>query len=205
MGAAPTVVDWNNDGLVDILAGDVPGNVTVFLNTNNNTNPIMDNGSIILAGGSKLATGRATPEVNDWNEDGKKDLLIGDVTGKIKIYINEGTDAAPVFNTSTHLHVGGIELDIGSRAAPKIIDWNKDGLKDLLVGEIMGNVYLLENVGTNNSPVFDTADQLILTTGAPLNYDVYSRLNVTDWNNDGLIDILVGGEKGSVMLFEALP
>ncbi|MCK5504457.1 MAG: hypothetical protein KAJ10_04815, partial [Thermodesulfovibrionia bacterium] len=75
--------------------------------------------------------------------------------GNIKIYINAGTDPAPVLDKPYLLQVDGRDFDIGSRSAPRMVDWNKDGLKDLLVGEMEGHVYFLKNRGTNSAPVFD--------------------------------------------------
>jgi hypothetical protein len=201
-------VDWNNDGLHDLLVGDADGNVHIFLNTSDNTNPLLDNGSLIQAGGGDINVGmRATPIVDDWNEDGKKDLLIGNFDGNISVYLNDGTDALPVFNSSYFLEVGGAVFDIGTRAAPRVFDWNGDRLKDILVGEVSGYVYYLENVGTNSAPIFDTAEKLLLADGEPLRYlgsdAPRSRLHVADWNNDGVNDILLGGNDGRVLLYLA--
>ncbi len=202
-------MDWNNDGLYDLLVGDAAGHVYVFLNTNDSTNPILDSGSIIQAGGTDINVGyRATPIVNDWDEDGKKDLLIGNANGNIIVYLNEGTDAVPVFNLSYLLEVGGVNFDIGSIAAPRIFDWNKDGLKDILVGELEGYVYYLKNVVSNDKPVFKRADKLFLKNGNALRYPSSggmprSRLYIADWNNDWHYDVLLGGDDGQVMVFLA--
>jgi hypothetical protein len=199
-------VDWNNDGLHDLLVGDAGGNVHVFLNTTDNINPLLDGGSTVLAAGEPITVGiRATPIANDWDEDGRKDLLVGNYEGNIMIFINEGTDSEPIFNSSFKLQVGGINFDIGTRAAPRVFDWNEDGLKDLLVGEVEGYVYFLENTGTNEAPLFKEAKKIILANYEPLRYipgeAPRSRLYITDWNNDSENDILVGGSDGRVMLF----
>lgn len=149
---------------------------------------------------------RATPVVDDWNGDGKKDLLTGNMDGNIIVYINEGTDSSPVFGTPYLLQVDGRDFDIGSRSAPRIADWNKDGLKDILVGEMEGHVYYLKNTGTNSAPVFDDYDKLFLGNGDILkNPDSAgrpgSRLFVADWNNDGVDDMLVGGKNGKIILY----
>ena len=202
-------MDWNNDGLHDLLVGDADGYVYVYLNTNDNSTPVLDSGSQIQAGGIDINVGmRATPIVDDWNEDGRKDLLIGNFDGNIIVYLNEGTDSAPVFNSAYLLEAGGVVFDIGTRAAPRIFDWNGDGLKDILIGEVYGYVYYLENVGTNSAPVFNSAEKLLLANSDPLQYidgsAPRSRLFITDWNNDGANDILVGGNDGRVMLFLAV-
>jgi WD40 repeat protein len=200
-------VDWNNDGLHDLLVGDADGKVLIFINTNNNSNPVLDSGSFIQAGGSDIDVGlRATPIVNDWDEDGRKDLLIGSLDGTIRIYLNEGSDAAPVFNSMFFLELGGSMFDIGSRSAPRVFDWNEDGLKDLLVGELYGYAYYLENVGTNDASVFDNAEILLLANGDPLRYVnsgsvPRSRVFAADWNEDGLNDIVLGGYDGKLQLF----
>lgn len=212
MGSYPTVVDWNNDTYHDLLVGDAEGNVHIYLNTGSNNAPVLDNGSTLQAGGSNINVGmRAAPIVDDWNVDGRKDLLIGNFDGNITIYLNEGTDASPVFNASSLLQAGGIDFDIGTRAAPRIYDWNHDGLKDLLIGEVSGYIYYLENAGTNSAPVFGSAEKFILNNGNPLKYAYdpanptagapRSRLFVTDWNADGLDDIIVGGADGKLELY----
>ncbi len=202
-------MDWNNDGLHDLLVGNGDGHVHLFLNRHDNSDPILEGGSIIQAGGTEIDVGmRAAPIVNDWNEDGRKDLLIGNFEGTIHVYLNEGTNAEPDFATSYLLVAGGNVLDIGSRAAPRIFDWNDDGLKDILIGELEGYVYYLKNVASNDNPAFNRAEKLFLKNGNPLRFPSSkgvprSRLYIADWNNDGQNDVLVGGVDGKVMLFRA--
>ena len=60
--------------------------------------------------------GHLVPRACDWNNDGKKDLIVGQFKdGAIRLYLNEGTDAAPVFRESSVLQAGGkpIKLDAG--------------------------------------------------------------------------------------------
>jgi hypothetical protein len=198
------------------------GNVHIFLGTGLHDGnefpalegtPRLDGGTTLQAGGVDIDVGiRATPIVNDWDGDGKKDILVGNWEGNVTIYLNEGTDAAPVFNSSSLLQVGGIDFDIGTRAAPRIYDWDGDGLKDILMGEKEGYVYFLENVGTNEAPVFDSAEQFRLSNGELLDVNTHSeppvanprsRPYVTDWNEDGLPDLLVGQFDGNVELYLA--
>ena len=202
-------MDWNNDGLHDLVVGSADGSVHLFLNTADNSNPILDSGNPVLVGGTPIAVGiRATPIVDDWNEDGKKDLLVGNFDGNILIFLNEGTDSAPVFNTSFNLQVGGMDFDIGTRAAPRIFDWNGDGLKDLLVGEVEGYLYFMKNVGTNETPHYNDFEKILLRSNEPLRYipgdAPRSRPYITDWNNDGNNDIMIGGKDGRVMLFQSI-
>ncbi len=209
MGSYPTVVDWNNDGRHDLLIGDTNGNVHVYLNTKTNTKPVLDSGGYIKADGKILNAGeRAAPVVEDWNDDGKKDLLVGSMDGTIKIYLNKGPDSVPDFDSSYLLQADGKDFNIGSRSAPRVYDWNKDGLKDLLIGEMEGYVYYLKNVGTNSAPIFHKSEKLFLRSGDFLRYpdpsgNPRSRVFVTDWNNDGRDDILLGGRDGRVILYLA--
>jgi len=53
--------------------------------------------------------------VMDWNSDGKKDLLVGQFGGgKLRIYINKGTDAAPKFENFEFLKAGEAEASVPS-------------------------------------------------------------------------------------------
>ena len=60
--------------------------------------------------------GHLVPRACDWNNDGKKDLIVGLFRdGAIRLYLNQGTDAAPVFGEFSLLQAGGkpIRLDAG--------------------------------------------------------------------------------------------
>ncbi len=59
--------------------------------------------------------GHLVPCVTDWNEDGKRDLVVGQFSGgKIRLYLNQGTDSAPVFKTFEYLKAGGAEISLPS-------------------------------------------------------------------------------------------
>jgi hypothetical protein len=60
-------------------------------------------------------TGHSDPCVTDWNNDDKKDLLVGQFGGgKVRIYINRGTDAAPEFDGFEFLKAGKTEASVPS-------------------------------------------------------------------------------------------
>ncbi len=69
----------------------------------------------ITAGGKPIAVdiGHASPFVYDINHDGKKDLLVGQFGGgKLRVYINKGTDAEPKFDDFTFLKAEGTEAAV---------------------------------------------------------------------------------------------
>ncbi len=63
----------------------------------------------------ELGLGHANPLVTDWNNDGLKDLMVGQYTsGKIRYYINSGTNEAPVFTTYSYLQADGSDISVSS-------------------------------------------------------------------------------------------
>lgn len=137
----------------------------------------------------------------DWNDDGKKDILTGENSGNIRIYLNTGTDEAPAFSGYTMLQVGGTTFDAGSYSWIHVPDWNNDGLLDVLCGESEGRIYLMINEGTPGAPLFNSKPFLL--NGASI-LDVGSRSSptITDWNGDGKKDLLSGNSSGNILLFE---
>ncbi len=71
----------------------------------------------INANGSpiQLSLGHANPLVTDWNGDGLKDLMVGQYTsGKIRYYVNSGSNEAPVFTTFSYLQADGSDISVSS-------------------------------------------------------------------------------------------
>jgi hypothetical protein len=148
--AAPELVDWNNDGLMDLLVGEADGRIALFLNQGTKGNPVfngyqyltLSNGQDIQSwlAGCKCNGGGpecAAPRVVDWNNDGKKDLLVGEwcennnqIGANLFVYFNVGTDASPVFDNKMCC-----KLTSSSKiptAMPCVADWNGDGIPDLI-------------------------------------------------------------------------
>jgi len=51
------------------------------------------------------------PTCVDWNEDGAKDLLVGQYSdGNINLYLNQGSDFDPLFTGSVFLESGGVPI-----------------------------------------------------------------------------------------------
>ena len=77
---SPTIYDWNNDGNNDILVGDNSGYIKVYLNDNNSFkfNCYIDGTTKNMYGNNHLLFGHnSVPLIYDWNDDGKKDLIVG--------------------------------------------------------------------------------------------------------------------------------
>ncbi len=142
----------------------------------------------------------AYPQIADWNEDGKKDLLVGDTNGKISLFINTGTNSNPVLADSGYIKVDSVNIDVGLRAAPIVYDWNNDGKKDLIVGSESGNIKLFLNTGENNAPVFSGSSNLMLGNEPLWLWRCSPELS--DFDKDGKVDLIVGEGYGKVHFFK---
>ncbi len=61
------------------------------------------------------------------------------------------------FDTPYYLQCAGTTIDVQYYGAPCVVDWDGDGLKDLITGQFYyGNIRFYKNEGTNESPVFNS-------------------------------------------------
>jgi hypothetical protein len=204
---APWVCDYDNDGKRDLLVGDgAAGYVYFYRNTNTDANPILDTGVRLMAGASALTvTYRATPYVYDWDGDGLKDLLCGNGDGYVYFFRNIGTAQAPAYAAGTRIQAGGGDLNLGIRAVVRMFDLDGDGVPDLL-GSSNTGVYWCKNAGSKTAPVLLPPVALRAPVSGsglqPINTGQRMRLDWVDWNNDGVMDLLVGNLDGTISYFE---
>jgi len=205
------LVYWDADALKDLLVGQADGTVKIYLNVNTEEDPRFDAGTLLQVGpvGSKNAIdvgSRPTPTVVDWNNDGKRDLVVGAWDGWIHLYLNEGTDTAPDYLTEQFVQEEGANLFVPSnRSSPEILDLDDDGKKDVLVGNTEGQILFYSNVATDEAPGFSGYVQ-VESDGAPINLPgtPRSRPYVCDWTGDGRLDVLVGAGDGLIRLYQGL-
>jgi hypothetical protein len=185
-------VDWNNDGRKDLITGERGGQIRIYLNTGTDTAPSFSGYTYLQVGGATFDCGYSSkPDIVDWNNDGLMDVLCGDDYGTVALLLNTGTAGNPVFASSSFVQNGASNLDVGSRASPVSVDWNRDGKKDLIVGDTNGRLYYFQNTGTDENPVFSGYQQL-QAGGTTIDVMNYSRPDVADWDNDGVMDLIVG-------------
>ena len=142
--SAPVVVDWNNDGLLDLLIANEASNqgIRLYLNSGTTTNPVLTTWSYIQNSGSNINRYRCCPQVYDMNGDGKKDLIMGENNAQIYYYENTGTNAAPVFSGCEAIQSNGSPLDLYSGTRLWVNDWDENGVPDLLVSDFNGYVHV---------------------------------------------------------------
>jgi large repetitive protein len=156
--------------------------------------------------------GYSVPSFEDWNADGLKDLIVGEggggYIGKVRVYLNNGTATEPNFQGFFYAQSNGADLTCTPTGCmgcfPRLVDWNKDGSKDLVVGQADGTVKIFPNIrGPNELPVFAAGENVTVGTSPVEDLDVGDRATPTmvDWNNDGLLDLVSGGLDGRMHIY----
>jgi hypothetical protein len=135
-------------------------------NKDNDTPQVLNLGpeEIIQANGADIQVpGYSVPSFVDWNNDNLQDLVIGQGSGfgdaKVRVYLNVGTESAPAFADYFYAQSQGSDLTCPASGCmgcfPRVVYWDADMRKDLLVGQADGTVKIFLNNGTDSEPVFD--------------------------------------------------
>lgn len=134
----------------------------------------------------------------DWDEDGDKDLLVGEYDGHIRYFENIGTVTAPNLRYVGYINCAGSPIDVTSLSIPVAHDYNEDGLKDLIVGNDPAYIRYYQNFGTNANPVFNNYIQIPTT---PTITQIKNAPDIGDLNGDGLKDLAFGWWQGTVVYY----
>jgi hypothetical protein len=212
--SVPSLTDWNNDGLADLVVGEKTtagtGKVRVYLNSGTNADPVY--GAFEFAQGadgdlSVPASGclGVFPRVFDWNGDGKQDLVWGLAGGTLQVTLNENSAAEPRFGAPQAVQVGPPDakqaIDVGDRATFDFVDWNNDGRVDLVLGGLDGKVHVLLNEATAGVPDF-RSDTIVLDGANPLSVSSgRASVAVVDLNDDGRKDLVLGNTEGQLAFY----
>ena len=202
---APWAGDYDADGLLDLLVGDGSnGTVHFYRNIHTNAQPILAADVQLRLGTGLLAVvSRATPCVADWDDDGLNDLLCGDGNGNVSFYKNVGTAQSPAYVIRVLLQAGGFSLNLGIRSVPRVFDWDGDGLQDL-VGSSTTGVYWCRNTNNRTAPVLQSPVALTVPKAdasgslTPIYTGDRMRLDLADWDDDGVMDLILGNLDGTV-------
>ena len=157
------------------------------------------------------AWGHSSPCVIDLTGDGVDDLLLGDFSGKFRIYKNVGSAKTPKYEAGELLQAGGVTAEvniyccIGSQ--PRFHDFDGDGIRDMLSNSYdPGHAYLFRGLPGNQ---FAAREEILDRNGIPVralpvqqqNHQSFgSFFEAVDWDADGDLDVLIGCFGGDLRL-----
>jgi hypothetical protein len=206
----PTIVDWDGDGVLDIVAGNSEGRILFFRNHGTNLAPAFASGVALQAGGREIHVqpgykgdiqgpgearwGYVSTNVIDWNGDGLPDILMGDSLSRHTVLINRGTRRQPKLDPEHPLYVDGLDLHGTWRVRPG-------------VAKLGGRMAYVALDDQDQAHLYWRLDDFNLADGGKLRMENgelitanfisaggtgRSKFELCDWDGDGIVDLLIG-------------
>ncbi len=214
-------MDLDGDSIKDIVSGsDTRGDVYLFRGLGNGAYApgvkLHDSSGRPARAGRMGGLSGTAVSVADWNGDGVLDLVLGDVKGRVWLLTGAGKrEGLPIFEAPRAFELVEVEPVPRAAAGPVVVDWDGDGISDLLVGYDYGPVVFYKGLIEEGAHILVPGEVLLqpcyadepiesaknAQTGAfePVLMRSHRRakLAVWDWNGDGRLDLLVGDSAGA--------
>lgn len=204
-GSSPAFFDHNSDGLLDLVVGtygyyQLGGNYdsSIFLYENIGTNELPEY-KLINTNYTNLPENHGLHGIDvtfgDLDGDGDDDMVFGEEFGKLYYYENvdngDGIANFQNFDTLEGDDGDGIgQIDVGQHATPFLVDIDRDGLLDLVIGEKNGNLNYWQNLGSATTPLFTKTD------------DFFGSIDCREFGYpEGFCDVAVKEIDGEYVLF----
>jgi hypothetical protein len=214
---SPNLVDWDGDGDLDLICGEFLDRITFFENTGSRNDPVYAGGKFLQINGETLHLELEMPEVvvYDWDEDKDPDIIVGKEDGRVVLIENTGRDpnGLPVLAQPEYFKQKAAYVKCGALSTPCSYDWDGDGDEDIVAGNTAGFIEWIENLDGQNPPEW-AAPVRLETNGTAFRIMAGENLSiqgpaeakwgytvpyVSDWNMDGLPDIILNSIIGKII------
>lgn len=188
---APAFGDLDGDGDDDMVLGEWRDRVAYYRNDGPGGDGILPRWTLVDSAAATLTRGRnTTPALGDLDGDGDLDMLLGESSGALNYYRNEGGTRGPEFELVSDEYQ---DIDIGRRSVPVLVDLDDDGDLDLAVGSEVSGIRLFINEGSRRRPNFVETDPI------PFEVPAFATPVFADVDGDGHLDLTIGGVGGGIV------
>lgn len=230
---SPVFGDFLGRGKLDLICGEFVDGFTFFENIGTREKPEYAAGRRLTFQGKPLTMPLEMIVVTafDWNKDGRPDLIVAQEDGHVALLENTGNVAQhqqrasgrgapatfdmPEFAPPRFFLQEADHVKFGVLSTPAAIDWDGDGLLDMLTGNAAGEIAFIKNLGGN--PVRWAPPEILKAGGKPIRIQAgyngsiqgpaeakwgYTNIHAADWDGDGLPDIMVNTIIGKIIWYK---
>ncbi|TWU20023.1 FG-GAP repeat domain-containing protein [Allorhodopirellula heiligendammensis] len=225
----PTLVDWNHDGLLDIVYNSIQADISVMLHEPGSNPPAFAPPVVLKSDTMELhLVWRTQPAITNWGvADGPQCIIVNDEQNQLRRYwqvddynVTPGEVLRLTTGEPIQAHGKRFAGQFG-RTKLQAVDWDGDSVIDLLAGtgraaslpgpggipddtfegeRRQASVLFLRNAGTNSEPVFEYP-RVMTFNGDKLEMGTHSCSPLAVDLGRGQLDLLVGEEHGSVIYY----
>jgi hypothetical protein len=145
------------------------------------------------------------PYFYDINGNGRLDLLLGQSNGRLSLWLNSGTNIAPIFTTKTDAYLGIDRTPDRTFLVPLVVNEDGNSSPDLLMADNSGTLRVIHDFTTTGTTTPEVIQLYNATLDATQPLKSGRRLwpALADLTGDNANELIIGTAQGGLLAFTA--